>query len=203
MDELVAWRNPASAFNQGTSFQSPNFTQTSGSAYYNYVTSNPSGFLSVSATALNNNGVLSATTGQSDRMFESRQELIAFMQQGLGLSGTGLGVLNYLATFTRGLNQPSVAPPSTRPTIAWSGTNGGNNAYGLDNQINPAFLAARVSGTFTRNDGTQAVIGEPLVKKRFALSKLAWITYLGPSARTGPFQLPIRVSTTSITICGS
>ncbi len=182
VDELVAWRNYASTQAPGTSFQNPGFTQASGSNYYNFVLSNPSGFLSVSSTGLNNAGSMSTTSGQSDRMFGSRQELIAFMERGLGLSGTGLNVLNYLATFTRGLNQPSVAPPSSRPTIQWNQASGGNNAYGLDNQINPVFLTARVSGTFTRNDGSAAAVGEPLVKKRFALSKLAWITYLGPSA---------------------
>ncbi len=31
-----------------------------------------------------------------------------------------------------------------------------------------------------RNDGTNLVQGEPLVKKRFALSRLAWISYKGP-----------------------
>jgi hypothetical protein len=39
-----------------------------------------------------------------------------------------------------------------------------------------------VTTSFTRFDGTTAVVGEPLVKTRFPLSRLAWITYKGPSA---------------------
>jgi len=36
--------------------------------------------------------------------------------------------------------------------------------------------------SFTRLDGSTAVVGEPLVKKRFPLNRLAWITYKGPSS---------------------
>ncbi len=35
---------------------------------------------------------------------------------------------------------------------------------------------------FIRFDGTSAVVGDPLMKTRFPLSRLAWITYKGPSA---------------------
>jgi hypothetical protein len=78
---------------------------------------------------------------------------------------------------------------ATRPTVAAAAADGGNNAQNQDTiavnstrPINPSLLTVRVTGTFTRNDGSTAVIGEPLVKKRFALSRLAWLTYLGPSA---------------------
>src|SRR5439155_13882584 len=47
------------------------------------------------------------------------------------------------------------------------------------------------TGSFTRFDGTPAITGEPLVKTRLPLSRLAWITYKGPSAsRTLPPQTP-------------
>ena len=39
-----------------------------------------------------------------------------------------------------------------------------------------------VASGWTRNNGTTALAGEPLVKKRFALMRLAWLTYKGPSA---------------------
>src|SRR5206468_3291416 len=48
--------------------------------------------------------------------------------------------------------------------------------------VNPNFLSRRVTSGFTRFDGTTAVVGEPLVKTRFPLNRLAWITYKGPSA---------------------
>jgi hypothetical protein len=173
VDMLVAWRNYASTQAPGSSFTAPDFTAVSASNYYQYVLSNTTGFLTPSTAVYN---------GQTDQMFTSRQQLINFAESGLGLSGTGLDILNYLATFTRGLNQPSVTPDPTRPLIQQSGTNGGNNAQGLDNQINPAFPTVLVTGTFTRNDGTLASIGQPLVNKRFALNRLAWLTYLGPSS---------------------
>jgi len=189
VNQLVAWRNYASAVVSGTSLQAPAFSAGFSSNYFNHVLNNPTGFLSVSSTALNNNGQL-GNVGQSDRMFGSRQELIGFMKNGLGWTGPQLNALNYMATFTRGVNQPTYAPYAGRPLIQASGSNGGNNAVGQDaaspqvsNPINPSFLSVRVSGTgFTRYDGTQAIVGEPLVKKRFALSKIAWLTYLGPSA---------------------
>jgi hypothetical protein len=188
IDQLVAWRNPVSADVSGTSFQTPTYSTASGASYYTYATNNPSGFLRVSGTMLNNNGTLSTSNGQSDRMFGSRQELIGFMKNGLGLNGLGLNSLNYLATFTRGINQPSVGVgvpaygSSGRPSIQATSGLGWNNELGLDNLINPSFLTVRVSGTFTRNDGSIAVKGDPYVKQRFALSKLVWLTYLGPSA---------------------
>jgi Tfp pilus assembly protein PilX len=191
-DQIVAWRNWASTQATGASFTSPGFTVASGTSYYNFVTTNPTGFLTASSTAFNN--------GQTDRMFTSRQLLINFLQNGVGLSGTNLqNTLLYLTTFSRGINQPSLVPAltynSTAPTILpWLATNssGGNNAYGGDasslvtasgdGRINPTFLAVRVKTPFIRNDGSQASVGDPLVKSRFNLNRLAWLTYLGPSA---------------------
>jgi hypothetical protein len=75
-----------------------------------------------------------------------------------------------------------------------------NTAQGKDADINAPFLGVRITaatgtlgtGTFTRNDGSLAVIGEPLVKKRFDLNRLAWVTYNGPivSASTGTWSVP-------------
>jgi hypothetical protein len=64
---------------------------------------------------------------------------------------------------------------------------GGNSAWQLDNTYNPPFKSITVgsnggSSGWNRNDGTTAVLGEPLVKKRFPLSRLMWLTYKGPSA---------------------
>ena len=73
---------------------------------------------------------------------------------------------------------------------------GGNDAWGtlaerglkpgdprsLQDVINPAFLELTVGTLFTRQDGSSARVGEPLVKKRFPLDRLAWVTYKGPSA---------------------
>ena len=39
-----------------------------------------------------------------------------------------------------------------------------------------------MTGSFTRNDGTTANVGDYLVNKRFLLQRLNWLTYKGPSA---------------------
>ncbi|NBV86287.1 MAG: hypothetical protein EBS01_08515, partial [Verrucomicrobia bacterium] len=57
-----------------------------------------------------------------------------------------------------------------------------SRATALQDVINPGFLEVRVTKAFNRMDGTKAVIGEPLVKKRFPLERLSWITSEGPSA---------------------
>ena len=191
INALVGWRNYASAQVTAGSFPSsssgtfpPNYTFPSFSAV-------PTAF--DLATLLNLTGYLrtanSALVGsQSDRMFLSRQQLIHFFET---IDPTNLSnmqnVLQYLGTFSRGLSQPSYVSPtslpgSTAPTVI-AGTGGNDDATdGTDAQINPAFLAARATTAFTRNDGSTAVINEPLVKKRFALNRLAWLTYAGPSA---------------------
>jgi hypothetical protein len=189
-DALVGWRNYATTQAPG-SFPNPNFTAASGSNYWNYVLANQNGFLTTGASFYN---------GQTDRVFSSRQQLINFMQNGLGLSGTNLNALNYLATFTRAVDQPAFSPDPARPiTVPYdancsteasttthnnvftaSDHTGSNTAGGNDNLINPSYLQVRVGAAFTRNDGSTAAIGEPLVKKRFNLMRLAWLTYKGP-----------------------
>ena len=189
IDQLVAWRNFASIPVPGSSFLTPNFSSvpTSGNNYNNAVISNSNGYLAISATSVN--------SGQSDRMFSSRQELIKFMQSGLGLSGTSLNVLNYLTTFTRDYNQPTYIPAvqssASAPTVLSAGL-GGNSAYGGDKLINPSFPTVRVQASFTRSDGSIANVGDPLVNKRFALERLAWITYKGPSASRTPTDPDIQ-----------
>jgi hypothetical protein len=169
------------------------------------VSMNPLGFMGVSGGALITPSTPrggSSNPIQSDNAFVSRQQLISFLTQGLGqnqyfpsssyanLSLANLqNLLPYLGTFSRDISQPSYASPasfssSTAPTTL-SIANGGNDKGGgtADAVINPAFLAATVTtGGWSRNDGTLALTGEPLVKKRFALSRLAWLTYLGPIA---------------------
>ena len=134
-------------------------------------------------------------------MFASRQELIKFMQNGLGLPpGTSLNVLNYLTTFSRDLNQPSYIPPvqsSASAPVVLAANLGGNSAYVAragygDKLINPSFPAVRVQASFTRNDGSTANVGDPLVNKRFALQRLAWITYKGPSGGGNGFRHGIK-----------
>ncbi|MGB8353236.1 MAG: hypothetical protein WCD79_05060, partial [Chthoniobacteraceae bacterium] len=182
-DQVIGWRNYATTQPTGA-FPSLVMSSTSASAYNSLVLTNPHGFLTTSNTSLYNS--------QSDRAFSSRQQLITMMTQGIATSSnlaTVQNLLAYLGTFSRDVNQPSFVPavqsnasaPVVLPVSAQL-PNGGNSAVGGDKFINPSFPTTRVQTSFTRNDGTTANVGDPLVNKRFALQRLAWITYKGPSA---------------------
>ena len=164
---ILTWRNAA----------------TGDSNYTAAVRSNTTGFLIVSGTG-SGSGIV------TDRAFPSRQALMKFITSGtLGLSAANAqNLLQYMGTFSRDLNQPSF-DPTDRPAVTagrWGNTGnteGGNNYYGKDhpsnnatNPVNPVFLKVRVSGTFTRMNGSQAQVGEPLVKTRFPLDRLNLIT---------------------------
>ena len=172
IDQIVGWRNSATAQPNG-SFPNYTFDSAAANRYYNAVLSNTNGFLAP----------LSAN-GSSDQQFTSRQQLIG-LTQSLSIDPS---VLQYLGTFSRSLEQPTVSPDPNRPLIINPGTLppplgsegsylGNNDQAGADNSVNPAFLNVRVATPFTRRNGTTAVVGEPLVKTRFALSNLAMVAY--------------------------
>ncbi len=186
VDAIVGWRTFATSQPAGN-FPSYTFNSSASTSYYNYLLGNSRGFLTVGGPLWNS---------QSDRLFGSRQQLIQFLLQGVATTSakraTFQNALQYLGTFSRDLDQPAFFPSSTRPKIVgpyvaatdgtlYAATSGGNRAYGLDDTINPSFLALRASSGFSRNDGSKAAIGEPLVKKRFLLNRLCWLTYKGPS----------------------
>jgi len=187
IDRLVGWRNyattqPSNNFPDsappGQAF-ARNFQTSSVPAtnFYNYVINNTTGFLSTStsAWAVNTNAL------RTDQSFVQRQELLAFRKT----TQFSSNALQYISTFSRETNSPSFSPA-------------------IPTTVNPNFLLARVITSFTRFDGTPAVVGEPLVKTRFPLSRLAWITYKGPSASlnvTDPIYTALvnaGVSTTTI-----
>jgi hypothetical protein len=179
IDMLVGWRNYATTNQSGTTNNNfPNVAPSSKAfarnfqsagpttSYYSYVVNNGSGFLAPTPTI--------APNGLTDQVLLGRKQLIAY-EQTAGTNANGNTVtsslfdtnaLQYLSAFSRETNAPSFSP--TTPTA-----------------VNPNFLLARVTNVpsgYTRFDGTTPVVGEPLVKTRFPLSRLAWITYKGPSA---------------------
>ena len=199
IDMLVGWRNYATTSQSATNNNDfPNVAPSSKAfarnfqsagpttSYYNYVFNNAGGFLAPTPTV--------APNGLTDQVFLGRKQMIAYEQTAATNANNGntvasslfdVNALQYLSTFSREINAPSFSPAT--PTA-----------------INPSFLLVRVAGSFTRLDGTTAVVGEPLVKTRFPLSRLAWITFKGPSASlvtTDPvYQALINagVSTTTI-----
>jgi hypothetical protein len=193
VDQLVGWRNYASAQPTGTF---PAYSLTSSiNNYFTYLLQLNTRFMST--------GNPSLFGGAGDHLFSSRQQLISFFQNIANGNTSDQAYLQdammYLGTFSRTLNQPSYWPDPNRPKVVSSGFvslgpggyGGGNDSDGDDigtappykGIYNPPFRAITVTNAnFTRNDGTTPVVGEPLVKKRFALNRLCWITYKGPSA---------------------
>jgi len=178
VDQLVGWRNYATLGGSNPSgfpnLPSP-LTGTAVDDYFGYLLGISSRFM----TAGND------LTGQvTDRRFTGRQQMMSFFQNIYDASDTAdratmQNDMMYFTNFSRTLNQPSYWPDPKRPRVLSSSA---SSASGKDDTINAPFKAIVVRTTFTRADGTTAVVGEPLVKKRFALSRLIWLTYKGPSA---------------------
>ena len=113
------------------------------------------------------------TVGIGDRTFLSRQDLISYVKNHPSVITPES--LQYLATFTRELNAPSVTPD---PKNVLSGF----PAAGKEADLNPSAINTRVTREFVRRDGTIAKIGEPLIKTRFPLNFLSAFT---PTAQWG------------------
>src|SRR5882757_600554 len=199
IDRLVGWRNygtaqPTNNFpdsNPASQAFARNFQTSTASAtwFYDFVVNNTSGFLSVRSDPsptpypwnyLNVTGDSSPATypwnGRTDQTFIQRQELIAFRKEVGSTTSFSANALGYLSSFSReaAAGVPQWAGPSPTPT-----------------SVNPNFQTLLVTGAFTRNDGTTANVGDPLVNKRFLLERLNWLTYKGPSAtRTIPSSQP-------------
>jgi hypothetical protein len=186
IDRLVGWRNygatqPTNNFPDTAPAFAANFRAGSGPAlaYWNSIINNTSGFLSASGAV--------AANGRTDQMFLSRQQLIAFRNT----TQFAANALQYLSTFSRETNSPSFFPSTpTGSTIDYAALASSATA------VNPNFLLRTVTTNFIRFDGTTANAGDPLLKTRFPLSRLAWLTYKGPSAsRTFPPQSPALLAT--------
>jgi len=112
-------------------------------------------------------GLLKPKTGE--QTWIGRQDLIDFWQKRIASPSDQQAGLAFLTTFSRGLNQPSVYPPEVAPLASFDKTNAAQVAR---YNHNAPFLSIRVNNAFTRFDGTQALVGEPLVFKKFPLSKI-------------------------------
>jgi Tfp pilus assembly protein PilX len=191
---IVGWRNYVSAQASGSGIAGYGFSTGGGTAikpspYFKALASNAKGFLQTANTSISG--------GLSDHLFVSRQQLIDFLRAlGQQSGGTGplLASLQYLTTFSRALEQPTFSFPGgltgaglpVAPPSPYAFGRGGNDQVNKFRAINSSFVKVRAASSFNRIDGTTAMAGEPLLKKRFPLSRLEWLTYDGPSAgRTG------------------
>ena len=187
-DNIVGWRNYASSQPSVTPSPAPisfSFSANATNTYYNFIVSDPTNiqltnYFTGSPLAYFTNSFLAtsqapAVDSRTDQALIARQELIdlrsAVSSGGISFSNA----LQSLGTFSREAlaNVPQWTGPSP-PTA-----------------INPNFQTLLVTGSFTRNDGTTANVGDPYLNKRFLLQRLNWLTYRGPSAiRTIPASAP-------------
>lgn len=185
INALTGWRNYVTGNASGSY---PSYTFPDGAAaYLSSVLGVTNGFVLTANT--NTSRTNSVGFPVTDHKFVNRQQLIAFLSAADPLNASSaFNALRYLTSYSRDLNQPSFAPAPARPTIL-DLTSGGNDNAGKDNQINPSFLTICVTTNFVRSDGTLATVGDPLVRKRFPLSYLSWLTWQGPSAASPSFVI--------------
>ena len=201
INNIVGWRNYASVQPPTLSgtFGGYTFSAANASNWTTNFTMTP---VTISGTSTyvmgNTNSFLQivpppsgANATPTDQAILSRQQLISLVQS-LSISPD---FLQYMGTFSRALEQPSYAPNPNLPKIVGTATppapvtaygtpfttyQGNNTYWGGESAINlrgaGGFLGARVTTSFTRLDGTTAIVGEPLVKRKFALSRLALVT---------------------------
>jgi hypothetical protein len=114
--------------------------------------------------------------GPSDTTFLSRQEFIQFANN----NPDWANALPYLTTFSRELNGPTWGPTAnaTGATYQYLTIATNSTSATATTTFNPDTYAVRVpaswaTGTYTRNNGLPWYAGDPLVKYRFPLDKLA------------------------------
>jgi len=184
VDAIVGWRNYFSA-SPGGSFPSFNFNATAATNYVNSVLSNTNGFMSVPIPSPVPNNM-----SNTDQQFTNRQSLIQLViAVALArISPNSPSALQYLGSLSRELNAPSWGP--TQNASDMGGNNGIGNVYAYranadsSTAINRNLLGVNVVTSFTRADGTTANAGEPLINRRFPLTRLIAITPTGPNTTT-------------------
>jgi Tfp pilus assembly protein PilX len=120
------------------------------------------------------NGFMQVANG--DTTFFGRQDLIKWSQQSGNTDWEP--VLPYLTTFSREVNGPTWGPTTVTPNINYPAQ---ETTSGVQN---PLIFNPRVQAAFTRNNGIEAVVGEPLVKYRFPLDKLELFNKMATTALT-------------------
>jgi Tfp pilus assembly protein PilX len=186
VDKLVQWRN---ATTSGTAYNSSNPGDTN--SYFGYLTGSTNAFTQVlpgNQAFLTRQDLINSITSTASGS--------------LGADGFTTNALPFLATFTRQLNAPSFYPlltnfntntvsnattadATSRPKVG-VGTSGSiftvsstdisaaaHPAVGQDSAYNPPLADVRFPVAGTLPDGTTVTAGEPMLRKRFALSRLA------------------------------
>ena len=107
------------------------------------------------------------------RFFASRQDLIRYAKANPGtftLNNGKIATLQYLTHCSRDVDLPTHEPASGRPKVTKNIAAGGNDAYGMDDALNPSLLAVTKIGN------------TPAITKRFPLSRLALVSTPTPGS---------------------
>ncbi len=207
VDEIMGWRNYASSYSSGSGPSGTfpgfgNFTSSQAANWFgNFAFNNTSGFLSVYGGTSTSGGQTDQALLSRKQLLQLRSSINSTANP------FPASVLQYMGTFSRSLEQPSYvpahiqypknssageapnvnavassAPPSALTADSYLGNNdaaGSSGATSGQDLINPSLLFIRVTNSFHRFDAKQtlAVVGEPLLKRKFALSRLAEIRY--------------------------
>lgn len=156
------WRNKVSGTTATNFLSFLGLGNATANAYYNF---GPKyGFQKVANSA-----------SDSDNRILSRQDLIKLANNGnFGISASALP---YLTHFSRAVSAPSWSP--TTPTGSSINYNAERNSPGSANRFLPHVRVPSSGAGFIRADGTAAQQGEPLLKTRFPLSRLAGLGRTG------------------------
>jgi hypothetical protein len=187
VDNIVGWRNYASAQPSGNFSPPPSFSFSANAAntYYNFVLSDPTNilltnYLTGSVLAYFTNSFLQTSQApvfytQTDQALAMRQVLLKLR---FGVSGGGIGFVNALQSLGTFSQEALSRIPQWSPTTPDSiNPNFQRLLAGPQPTPNPS----PVTPAFTRNDGTIAYVGDYFVNRRFLLQRLNWLTYKGPS----------------------
>lgn len=176
VNSIVGWRNFATTQQTGSNYPNFAFTATTTGLYDDYAIANTNGFMKVNNVVWSKSG--SNPNPRTDQAFVSRQQLLE-VRRSIGFTQNAL---QYLGTFSREIAGPTWTPPLDAPppsTYAYKTRADDPTAF------NRNLANVRVAQTFPRADGTMAAVGEPLIKKRFPLSRLALITPTATDTGTG------------------
>jgi hypothetical protein len=153
INNLIGWRNYASAKPRGNLTSNFTFDTTSATNFVNYVLGNANGFLSTSGQTWTGGAGIG-----TDQAFVSRQELINFRVATTGGIFTA-NALQFLGTFSRELNRPSWKPSTPAGST-----------------IDYAALAENPTAINRDLATARAADGQPLVKTRFSLTRINELT---------------------------
>ncbi|MFA7344201.1 MAG: hypothetical protein WC003_07865 [Terrimicrobiaceae bacterium] len=164
IDSLVSWRNKA--------------TGTTAESFKEWATGQPraSGTPNALSLAAARSGHIRSAAG--DNSFLSRRDFLAFASK----NNWPTNVAGYFNTFSRAVNAPSWKPSTPVGSSIDYEADAEKPASANRNLPNVRFANAATI-THYKDDGTaekySVSAGDPLIRQRFSLAKLAWLTHSG------------------------